>query len=192
MKTGWIQTYTGGIVYPLELKPEDVNAVDIGVGLSRQYRYTGHTVWPYSVAEHSVHLYRLAPPRLKKAALLHDAMEAYIHDIPRPLKHLPEFALYREAEDRGLEVIFRRFGLDWPMSEELRLMDKRMIPTEYAHLFPHQLKEWKEAWLGVEGLDFKPECWSPSLARDAFLDAMQFEGLASIQELDRIVMTLAV
>lgn len=109
--TDWIQTYTGARFYPLEPDADLIRIEDIAHSLSMQCRYTGHTARFYSVAEHSLILanefhtgwhYRLV-------ALLHDAAEAYLSDIPRPLKRLPEFAFYREAEDRLQEIIFDKF-----------------------------------------------------------------------------------
>lgn len=109
--TDWIQTYTGARFYPLEPDAGLIRIEDIAHSLSMQCRYTGHTSRFYSVAEHSLILakefhtgwhYRLV-------ALLHDAAEAYLSDIPRPLKRLPEFAFYREAEDRLQEMIFDKF-----------------------------------------------------------------------------------
>lgn len=109
--TDWIQTYTGARFYPLEPDLDLIRIADIAHSLSMQCRYTGHTARFYSVAEHSLILakefhtgwhYRLV-------ALLHDATEAYLSDIPRPLKYLPEFAFYRHAEDRLQEMIFDKF-----------------------------------------------------------------------------------
>jgi len=86
----------------------------------------------YSVAEHSVHVSRLCPLGDALWALLHDASEAYLVDVPRPLKQLPEFAPYREAERRLQQVIAERFGLSPNQPASVTEADDTMLWVE-AH-----------------------------------------------------------
>ena len=95
---GWITTYTGQHFYPLDPRPHEVNMLDIAHALSMICRFNGHTQFFYSVAEHSIrcayHAHEQWPDRieLQLAALLHDASEAYLCDIPRPVKlQLPDY-----------------------------------------------------------------------------------------------------
>jgi hypothetical protein len=112
-----ILTWTGRSVDPWDMKPEDVVLDDIAHALALQCRYAGHVPTHYSVAEHS---YRGAQQlrddgaskAVQKAFLLHDAAEAYLIDLPRPIKNRPEFDAYRAAEARLEKVIGKRFKVD--------------------------------------------------------------------------------
>lgn len=89
----------------------------------------------YSVAEHSVWVSHLVEGRdLQRAALLHDASEAYVVDLPRPLKHLPELAGYRELERRVEEAIARRWHLHCPLPVEVKQADVMMLAAECRQL----------------------------------------------------------
>lgn len=71
-------------------KPE-VNVVDVAHGLAYICRFGGHVRRFYSVAEHSILVARMVEalnPDLAVAALWHDAHEAYIGDLPSPLKKI--------------------------------------------------------------------------------------------------------
>lgn len=104
-----IQTYTGLEFDVARPDPALIRIEDIAHALSCMPRFAGHTRWFYSVAQHSVHVSRLAPPHLAKAALLHDAAEAYILDMPTPIKLvLPE---YRELEYRIMRAVGCAFHL---------------------------------------------------------------------------------
>ena len=83
----WIQTYTGGKFHLLAPRQEEINIVDIAHALSMMCRFTGHVRRFYSVSEHSWHASYLVPKQDALWALLHDASEAYMADMNRPLKH---------------------------------------------------------------------------------------------------------
>jgi 5'-deoxynucleotidase YfbR-like HD superfamily hydrolase len=108
---GWLQTFTGGEIWPIDPRPEEINIVDIAQALSQQCRYAGHTTRFYSVAEHSVYISREVPAELALWGLLHDASEAYLVDIPRPLK--PYMPVYKHWERELMQVIAAKFGLSW-------------------------------------------------------------------------------
>lgn len=169
---GWIQTYTGRQVWPLEMKPEDIDPIDIAYGLGRQARYTGHTRLFYSVAEHTVLMAGVVPDELKPWALLHDASEAYLHDIPRPLKRLPEFTAYLDIEDRVMRTVADRFDLALPMPYEIHDYDRRMYTTEAPKLFSRIHPDW-EKW--IEDIPYLPgvrlQFWGPEVAPKRWLDA---------------------
>jgi 5'-deoxynucleotidase YfbR-like HD superfamily hydrolase len=128
--TSWIQTYTGKPFWPLEPELGEIDIVDIAHALSMQCRYSGHTKRFYSVAEHSVHISNSVSPENALWGLLHDASEAYLVDIPRPLKpYLPQ---YKEAETRCMMAIAKRVGLSWPEPAEVKEMDTRILFNERA------------------------------------------------------------
>ena len=114
--------------------PDDVHIVDIATALSRECRYAGHASHFYSVAQHSVLCSRIVPPELAIEALLHDAAEAYIKDIPTPLKRqLPD---YKEIEARFDWVIRVHFGLPEIPSPAVKEADNILLVTEVRDLFP--------------------------------------------------------
>lgn len=127
--TSWIMSYTGRKFWPLDPRAEDIDIVDIAHALSNICRFTGHVRTFYSVAEHCVLASRHVPPEHALAALLHDASEAYLCDIARPVKYQPTMAFYREAETRLEHVICDRFGVDI-YDPHVRKIDDRMLVTE--------------------------------------------------------------
>jgi hypothetical protein len=105
----WMQTYTGRAFWPLAPQADDIDPADIAHALSMLCRYGGHVERFYSVAEHCVLMSYAVPPGYALWALLHDATEAYMGDMVRPLKRsMPE---YQAAEARLSAVICDRFGL---------------------------------------------------------------------------------
>lgn len=128
---GCIRTYTGRYVDPFDPKPDDIVIEDIAHALSNLCRFGGHTKCFYSVAEHSLLCAVLVPGEHKLAALLHDASEAYLVDIPTPIKNrLPG---YVEAEDRLMKVIAEKFGFKYPFSEFVKCADKGALEIEWKH-----------------------------------------------------------
>jgi len=129
----WIQTFTGRRFWLDNPRPEDVDIIDIAHALSNENRFAGHTIRAYSVAEHSVRVAALLPVELKLWGLLHDAAEAYVKDIPKPLKAmLPE---YRAIEERIQRAVCVRFGLQWLMPAEVEEADAIMLRVEALSLF---------------------------------------------------------
>lgn len=147
MKPGWIQTFTGKAVYPLEPKVEDININDIAHALAHLCRFTGHCKRFYTVSEHSwrvsKHLEAIRESReVQLWGLMHDASEAYLQDIARPLKILPEFAFYREAEERLQNVICEKFGLPLEQPEAVTQADMSVLAAEKNHLMSEEPASW--------------------------------------------------
>ncbi|MDP2665205.1 MAG: phosphohydrolase [bacterium] len=144
----WIQTFTGKKFDPIDPDPALINIRDIAHALSNQCRYAGHTREFYSVAEHSVHvaqeLERNNPksPALWLAGLLHDAAEAYLTDLPRPIKkYVLSFSTF---ENRLLEVISKKYGFAYPFSPKVHFVDTSIILDEANALFnPEWVAEWE-------------------------------------------------
>lgn len=166
----WIQTYTGKRFWPLAPRAEDVDIRDIAHALSMKCRYGGHSAQFYSVAEHSVHIYR----RVRTIeALLHDAAEAYspFGDVPRPIKpHVPWVA---EIEDRLDAAIAVRFGLTLPWSADIKEADHRIIADEKAVLMTAGGHEWSGY---DEPLGVSIRMWPPFYAEKMFLQAFAEAG----------------
>ena len=129
---GFIGTFSGLRFWPLDPNPEKILIADIAHALAHQCRFGGHSSKFYSVAEHSVHVSQLCLPEHALWGLLHDASEAYLVDLPRPLKLLPEFAAYREAERRLQRAVAVRFGLAPEQPARVTAADDTMLWIE-AH-----------------------------------------------------------
>lgn len=115
----WIETFTGKKVDPLRLEPNDISLVDIAHSLSLTCRFSGHCRKFYSVADHSLLVYRIVmletrDPMTLLAALMHDAAEAYMVDIPRPIKYQLREVLEIERRIDGVVMsAFNIHGGDW-------------------------------------------------------------------------------
>lgn len=167
-----MQLISGKPFWPLDPRPEEIQIEDIAWALAMQCRYAGHVLKRYSVAEHSVMVSCAVPPRHALWGLLHDATEAYLVDLPRPVKrNMPD---YREAEDRLGQVIAERFNLRWPMPPEVKQVDAGMLLVERSQLLAPPQREWDYPQGGhydgvLPDVGVLP-CWDPEEARAAFLD----------------------
>lgn len=131
--TKTIRTFTGRTVDPFDLRADEVDLRDIAHSLSNQCRYMGHCPRFYSVAEHSYIVSVMSGATIVAlAGLLHDASEAYLHDIAAPLKHRPEFDFYREVEDRVQRTIFKAFDIPhlWPLPQNVSTADHELGAEE--------------------------------------------------------------
>ena len=141
-----LETIHGFIVDILNPDPFAIYLPDIAHGLSMQCRFGGHTARHYSVAEHSWWVSKLCAPEYALQGLLHDATEAYLCDIPTPIKRLlPD---YYTLEHRLWEVIADKFGVPVEMHESVKEADARMCITEKLDLIgPERLDG--PAWIGL-------------------------------------------
>jgi len=157
----WMQTFTGRQFWPLDPRPDEIFIEDIAHALSMQCRYAGHCLRFYSVAEHSVLLSRAVRDACgglaeQRWALLHDASEAYLVDVPRPVK--PHLTGYRDAEAKVMAAVCERFDLSPWMPSLVHEFDGRIIGDERVNL-----SESAEPWttshepLGVRLRNYDPE-----------------------------------
>ncbi len=156
------------------LDPESSNfrIEDVAAGLSKLCRYAGQCDAFYSVAEHSLLVSDILPQHAF-AALMHDAAEAFLGDITRPLKQLlPEF---KRIEARVERVIFERFGVPTPMPKEVKQADLRVLAAEQMQLMPPETSSWVFSDR-VEPAPIRVRRLDPEAAREAFL--RRFEELA--------------
>jgi hypothetical protein len=137
-----ITTYSGEFFHPLEPEIEKIRVEDIAHALSLMCRANGHISSFFSVAQHSINCCNEADARghskrIQLACLLHDASEAYISDITRPVKkELPE---YLKIEDNLQGTIFKKFIKTSLTSDELKKVfeiDDAMLYHEFLH-FKH-------------------------------------------------------
>lgn len=173
----YIQTVSGRRFNPLAPDPGEVDIGDIARALSHQCRFGGNCSVYYSVAQHSCLVADLLSERGADAdavlwALLHDASEAYLVDLPHPLKHRSELGrLYAQVEDALQAAICERFGLPVEPPAMLKEVDRSLLATERAAV-SQVAWDWPELE-GVEPLEVAIEPWSPDRARDEFLDRFE-------------------
>ena len=135
-----MNTYTGKRFDPMQMTPEDVSLRDIAHALSLLCRGGGHMKYFYTVGLHSLNCAREAasrgwPDRLVLACLLHDASEAYLSDIIRPVKvHLSN---YLEIEDQIMSVIWQHFQLELTPEEhkKWKQIDDEILDSELKEMF---------------------------------------------------------
>lgn len=165
--TGWIQTYSGKKFFPANPKTEDIHIEDIAHALSMMCRFTGHCREFYSVAQHSVLVSMQCTDANQLYGLLHDASEAYITDVARPVKRMKELEGYRMVEKNLQTVICKRFGLPEEEPEEVKIADTRLLVTEARDLMSPLHPDWVHP---AEPYDFKIEGVPPYMAKRLFLE----------------------
>jgi len=129
-----IRTFTGKYVNVFDPDPNTLVIEDIAHALSMQCRFGGHLPYFYSVAQHCVTCSTAteaeAPdPNLAFTALMHDSSEAYLLDIPRPIKL--KLANYKEIEDKLMKALSLKFGFTYPLPEMVHTIDNVAIVSEW-------------------------------------------------------------
>ncbi len=174
----YVSTHLGHRFYPQAPSIADVAIEDIAHGLAFQCRFNGQTQHFYSVAQHSLMVASLVPRRLALAALLHDAAEAYLGDMVKPLKNLfPEFS---RIEAEVMSIIGARFGVAGFDDRQIKRADLIALATEKRDLMPNSCEEWS-LLDGVAPLPTRIEALSPQLAKQNFLgEFRRLVGLAKL------------
>lgn len=165
-KLCWIETYTGKHIYPYDPKAEDVDIRDIAHSLSLICRYSGHCKEFYSVAQHSVLVMHNVSKENKLAALLHDASEAYLGDLARPIKFGMPY--YKKIEGELLSVIYEKFGVNNKHCDkvEIKKADDVVLMTEARDLM-FNTHGWDKPQKPLTNMIVKP--WTPKKAERMFL-----------------------
>lgn len=151
-----IEVRSGAFVDPLDIDPELVFIEDVAFALSHSARFSGHT--GTRGAEHALIVEDLlsdwgTTPRVRLLGLLHDAHEAYLVDIPKPMKRQPEFAFYRAACDRAQQRILESVGVSLPtVSEEaiVKRADVVSLIIEAQRGLPSRGEIWPKAYANDE------------------------------------------
>jgi uncharacterized protein len=163
----FIGTYTGKELTFLDPKEDQICLEDIVNNLAKICRFAGNVSRFYSVAEHSVILAKKVlseggSEQEALGALFHDATEAYLCDVARPIKkHLGN---YMEIEQGLQDVIFSKFGLE-PMSQRVEDWDINIVADEAAELF-QSVPDWVKYY---EPLGVQITGWSCDKAEIEFL-----------------------
>lgn len=169
-----IKVYAGHYFDLQRPNPDDVDIETIAHVLSRICRYGGHCPQFYSVAEHCLQCARLATldglsVDAVRAVMLHDAAEAYIGDMVKPLKvMIPQ---YQEIESLVELAIDRKFNCKFDhYSETIKKYDRAMLKAEKTAMWPDDA----EHWAGFETIPLvrvQLRYWTPHEANDEFLKA---------------------
>lgn len=134
---------------------------DIAWGLAHIYRFNGQTHQPISVAQHSINVSYLVDPRIARAALLHDAAEAFLGDITTPLKAVLG-ERFQSLEWVTEYMVAQRLGITTPPGNPfIKEADLVCLATERAFLMkndpgepwdclgsikPMQVEDFSHAW----------------------------------------------
>lgn len=155
-KRDYIETISGQKVYMPNPDPDSIRIGDIAHALSFMARFAGHTRYFYSVAEHSINVASIVPPEHQLQALLHDATEAYLCDIPTPFKRMiPE---YQALEENLWAAISEKFGVPFELSPEVKWADRVMLMTERDAL-KDRYDLWSDEYEETERVPFKRRNW---------------------------------
>lgn len=167
----WIQTASGRMFYPFDPRPDEIHIEDIAAGLSRQCRFGGQLragVEFYSIAEHCVLLARHFRARgnreLAKWALMHDAAEAYLNELVRPIKRA--IPAYSDIEARIMREICGKFGLPFEEPQEVKDADRRILTDERLNVMAEPPAPWATDGEPLVAIIL---CYPPRMARAAFL-----------------------
>lgn len=170
-KKAYIGTYTGKQFFLLEPRLEDIDIVDIAHGLSLQCRWTGQCRYHYSIAQHSYYCSTLGPENEAFDRLMHDASEAYISDLNRPLKHYTEAGVaYRRQELIVQTAIAQCFGFSLIEPKSVKLADNSMLYAEKDQLMNLKFGEAEDWERYNENNGIVIEKWTPEQAEHMFLN----------------------
>jgi len=163
----WFCTRSGKRFYVMDPRPEDFDIESICWSLSNECRFGGHSEF-YTVLQHSCLVSDQLPQHLKLAGIAHDFPEAYIKDLPKPVKNM--MPVYREIEQNIWLVMAGIWGLPEHLPFEVKIADCRMLLTERNQLMPDC--ENTRYWMmddSYKPYDIKIDPWIPARARAEFL-----------------------
>lgn len=162
----WIQTHSGRRFNPTDPNPMAIVIQDIAHALSMQCRFSGHCRKFYSVAQHSVLVSYICNQEDAFWGLMHDASEAYLVDVPRPLKRSGKFNAYIEFEAQMQQAICTRFNLPLVEPPSVKKADTILLATEARDLMSPLHSEWEQP---AEPLPFIIDPWDSDKAKDMFM-----------------------
>jgi 5'-deoxynucleotidase YfbR-like HD superfamily hydrolase len=165
----WILTQSGQQFDLLRPTAAMIKPADIAHALSRLCRFNGHTRAHYSVAQHSLIVASLVPAEHQLVALLHDATEAYIGDMTRPLKAvMPE---YQYVEHQIWLAVCDRFDIQIDLPACVKQADMVALATERRDLMPEHQGEW-DCLRGIEPMAGAIAPLPPEYASAAFFSRL--------------------
>jgi len=169
LEEGWCQTFTGKKFYPLKPESKDIDIRDIAHGLALTCRFGGQCRAYYSVAQHSILVSKMVPLEWALWGLLHDAAEAYLPDVPRPIKS--SLLNFKEIEKEIMIAVLSKFNLPALCMPEVKEADDRMLMTEAMHLFD-DVTDWEDFTGPPYEIEIIP--WSWQKAEREFLKRYKY------------------
>lgn len=173
---GYLNSFTGRRIDLYHPHTREICIEDIAHALSNICRFGGHTRTFYSVAQHSCLVSYLAPQDLRLEALMHDATEAYLGDVIKPLKNYIDgktIPIYKEIEKRFEVVIAERFSIHHQLYELIKPYDKRALEIEHGYFFHNDSTTFCRVFNNEE------PCWTPAIAKEMFLST--FDELGGVR-----------
>lgn len=169
----WFLSSKGNQIFPLHFTADDVDIEDIAHSLSNICRFGGHCKEFYSVAQHSLIVSKLCSSQNKLIGLLHDATEAYVGDMVRPLKVLEMMTPYRLIEQQIWIAICEKFRLPISLISEVDKLDASVLLAEKRDLLNNNDHIWDYPQCKYPDLEPNPVDriypLSPSESRKEFL-----------------------
>lgn len=179
----YMTTFSGMRVDPYNLTPDDIRIEDIAHSLGYLCRFGGHVSEFYSVGQHSIRVARAVPPAYMLEGLLHDATEAYIQDLIRPVKK--RLAVYRTLEETVWRALAFKYDLPLSHSVEVVEADESALKAELLQFVPHSRHELdNERWQSIDQLPFIQSVLNPVQSKAVFLVTFA-EALAKHSEQKR-------
>lgn len=179
----WLQTSSGGMFFPLDPLVADITIEDIAHGLAQTCRFTGQSLRFYSVAEHCYLVSHACDPADALEGLFHDASEAYLGDMTRPLKiamrQITSRAMtgrpdalgsspYDVIAERVELAIARAFDLRFPWPASVHAADNAVLMAERRAVMPAPPRPWREE--GTPPSNLHVVGLMPADAKALFLD----------------------
>ncbi len=158
-----MDTYSGRLIDAVNIRPEDIDWEDVAHALANTCRYGGHCMRFYSVAAHSIHCHDEAVRRRFSrlgclASLIHDAGEAYWHDLGRPLKAAANMSSYNAYLDAVQAAAEKAVGVEgyvvdceWVIKE----IDNAVLKAEVLRI----MKSRGKGWRGFDDIEAAPISW---------------------------------
>lgn len=184
-----LETVSGRKVDVADPDPNSIVIEDIAWALSRMPRFSGHSIpyTPYSVAQHCVQVAKdLAAhgPQMQMYGLLHDAAEAYINDLPSPVKHIPEIhAVIKKLEDSLMSAIYTSLDIQQPTEHQeqiVKFADKTQQAVEAYNFMYSRGHDWDLPKVSFKKLQEFEDPLTSIQAYDKFL--FFFEELKSLSD----------
>lgn len=169
----FIETSTGRKFHLMNPSPSEVDIRDIAKGLANTCRFGGQTKWHYSVAQHSLLVSLLVPRFQALEALLHDAAEAYIGDMVRPMKVNADLGDYLAIEERVEWAIREHFGLESIKTQAIKNADMQILAAERDRMMPGDTGDW-QCLEGIKPASVVIHRMTPEEAFREFLDRYNF------------------
>ena len=173
-----LETVSGRKINVTNPDPSTIVIEDIAWALSRLPRFSGHSIpyVPYSVAQHCIQVatdLKEYGPGIQLLGLLHDAAEAYINDLPSPVKHIPEIhAVIKKLENSLMEASYKSLKIDPPTHEEeeiIKIADKTQQAVEAYNYMYSRGADWNLPEVSFKKLQEFEEPLTSVAAYDKFL-----------------------